>query len=269
MKIRTAAVTPARIADTWKINGIDYTFPTNVTLGSNEVIVIAGTNPAVFRAWYNLPVAVRVLGPFGGSLQNNGENLQLLAPDNPNTNEVAYVAVEELRYNDRAPWPAAADGSGLSLQRRIPLAFANSPANWQAAAPTPGALQTAADTDGDGIPDDWEIAHGTNPLVPDSNLDPDHDGMTNGEEFLAGTDPQSASSALRLEVKSALPGGVTLGFTAVSNRTYSLLYRSAMDGNGWLKLTDVAAQATNRAVTISESPNGTDRFYRLITPAQP
>ena len=48
-----------------------------------------------------------------------------------------------------------------------------------------------ADTDGDGMPDGWEIAHGLNPRVNDANDDADLDGLTNLEEYLAGTDPQA------------------------------------------------------------------------------
>ena len=46
------------------------------------------------------------------------------------------------------------------------------------------------DTDGDGMPDAWEIAHGLNPKdASDAALDPDKDGYTNLEEYLNGTDP--------------------------------------------------------------------------------
>jgi hypothetical protein len=45
------------------------------------------------------------------------------------------------------------------------------------------------DWDGDGMPDDWEIAHGLDPTADDSRLDPDFDGLTNLEEYLYGTDP--------------------------------------------------------------------------------
>jgi len=57
----------------------------------------------------------------------------------PDTNGVAYITVDEVRYDDRAPWPPGADGGGPSLQRKAPSVYGNDPANWEAAIPTPGA----------------------------------------------------------------------------------------------------------------------------------
>src|SRR5262249_48966952 len=51
------------------------------------------------------------------------------------------------------------------------------------------------DRDNDGMPDDWEIAHGLNPDDPsDAAADPDGDGLTNLQEFQLGTDPQKADT---------------------------------------------------------------------------
>src|ERR1700674_1333357 len=50
----------------------------------------------------------------------------------------------------------------------------------------------AGSTAGDGIPDDWKVAHGLDPNDPNVALeDPDHDGLTNLEEYQAGTDPNN------------------------------------------------------------------------------
>lgn len=51
--------------------------------------------------------------------------------------------------------------------------------------------QVSVDTDGDGMPDDWEIKHKLNPKDPsDGAQDADGDGYTNVEEYLNGTNPQ-------------------------------------------------------------------------------
>ncbi|MCC6821152.1 MAG: SUMF1/EgtB/PvdO family nonheme iron enzyme [Verrucomicrobiota bacterium] len=61
--------------------------------------------------------------------------------------------------------------------------------------PVLNSMPAPQDSDNDGMPDDWEIAHGLNPLQADNNGDLDRDGYTNLEEFLNGTDPQKADAS--------------------------------------------------------------------------
>ena len=52
-----------------------------------------------------------------------------------------------------------------------------------------------ADSDGDGMPDDWERKFGFNPQDPaDAALDSDGDGFSNLQEFQDGTDPLDSKS---------------------------------------------------------------------------
>jgi hypothetical protein len=51
------------------------------------------------------------------------------------------------------------------------------------------------DTDGDLMPDSWEIAYGLNMMIDDSQQDNDGDGVTNLNEYRAHTDPTDSQSA--------------------------------------------------------------------------
>jgi hypothetical protein len=50
------------------------------------------------------------------------------------------------------------------------------------------------DTDYDGMPDGWEVMYGLDPLADDSAFDPDHDGISNIDEYNLGTNPNVADN---------------------------------------------------------------------------
>jgi hypothetical protein len=91
---------------------------------------------------YQVPAEIPVFGPWHGKLDNSGETLELKSPDKPDVTPtnviVPYITVEKLGYSDTFPWPANSDGLGCSLQRIVPGAYGNDPANWAAAMPTAG-----------------------------------------------------------------------------------------------------------------------------------
>ena len=104
----------ARPTNTWRMNGLAFTFPTNIVIPSNGLLLLAATNPMAFRAKYSVPGAVQILGPFTGALQDSG-SVELQRP--------------ELRHQ-RSPYhrgevatttgavAAGGDGGGPSLQRQ-------------------------------------------------------------------------------------------------------------------------------------------------------
>jgi hypothetical protein len=130
-------------------------------------------------------------------------------------------------------------------------------------------ITTLADSDHDGVPDNWETAFGLDPdSGSDRDLDADGDGMFNWQEYVAGTDPTNALSYLKIDSVS-LTGEASVTFGAISNRTYTVEYTDDLGPGEWSRLADVAARNVNRAETVIDPGFATNRIYRLVTPWKP
>ncbi len=135
---------PEYPVNTWKIKGFSFIFPENVTLQSGELMVICSDTISVeeFRAYYNVPPAVRIFNTALGGLRNSGDTIMLLEPLKPNTDNteirVPYQVVDMIAYEDGKLWPEEADGLGMALTRKKLDQFSDDPNNWFAAIPTPG-----------------------------------------------------------------------------------------------------------------------------------
>jgi len=266
----------------WRLRGgVDFDFATNQIIPPAGFLVLVGFDPAAddlkrstFQTRYGAQATLT--GPWIGKLSNSGETLELFAPDNPQTiapevGFVPYVSVERVTYANTPPWALGADGTGFSLRKFNPAAFSDDPANWIAAAPTCGGNGAVADSDGDGIPDDWESRFGLTNGVNDAGLDPDHDGLSNLQEYLANTDPKDPGS--RLQIAAILPAtnAIEIHFIAAPQRSYSLMFADPGSPSTWRKLADINAEAQLRNVTLTDplniGPGG--RLYRLVTPRLP
>jgi hypothetical protein len=130
-------------------------------------------------------------------------------------------------------------------------------------------ITVLADSDGDALPDAWELMYGLRPDSPvDRFEDSDGDGLLNGEEYLAGTNPTNALSVLKL-VAFTDGAHAWLAFDALSNKTYTLQSTDRPGGASWSKLADCFALPTNRFRFMTPLESWTNRFYRVTTPQQP
>jgi len=133
------------------------------------------------------------------------------------------------------------------------------------------------DSDGDGMPDEYETQYGLNPLDPaDAERDLDGDAFTNLEEYLAKTNPADPKSFpprvdfLRVEKIDALPFPYVLKGTQTlapgqyafqinaGSRSYFVRIGQEIDQSGW-----VAVSYTNRTVVVKK-PGMRDREENLV-----
>ena len=111
---------------------IAFSFPAGTIIPAKGRLVIAHV-PNDVQTIYSL---AGVLGPFTGNLSNEGGTLRLRKPSGG--------IVQEVSWNDHAPWPVAADGAGHSLVLVRPSYGENDPRAW-AASPSRGGSPGAAD----------------------------------------------------------------------------------------------------------------------------
>jgi Tol biopolymer transport system component len=120
-----------------------------------------------------------------------------------------------------------------------------------------------ADTDGDGMDDDWEVAF-FGSFSRDGAGDFDVDGMSDLQEFLAGTDPTNLGSVLRVVTVSLASGGSTgLYWGASPGKSYRVEYKDDLGAATWKELSRVMATSTS-ASAVDASPDSSHRFYRVV-----
>ena len=147
---------PRNPLNRWRlVTEVVFDFPPNSFIAPGGIVLVVGFDVAdtalldAFREKFNVPAATKIFGPFAGyfgagHLDNSSGRITLLQPDNPqrpphpDAGFVPYLVVDEISYSDSAPWPAAADGAGSSLQRLRRWEFGDDAVNWGAATPTPG-----------------------------------------------------------------------------------------------------------------------------------
>lgn len=119
-----------------------------------------------------------------------------------------------------------------------------------------------ADTDGDGLPDRWEVVHGTDALVRSETADPDNDGYSNVEEHRLGTSPSNPFQPLRVTPET-LPGGrVRIAWRAGVGRRYSVESADRIAGP-FETIDGFPRTALGREERIELPTAGTIRFFRL------
>ena len=122
-----------------------------------------------------------------------------------------------------------------------------------------------SDTDGDGLPDDWELAY-FNGLQRDGTGDSDGDGQSDGMEFQAGTDPTNVGSILRVITLSPPSAGpVQVFWSAVPGKTYRVQFKASVSDPTWNDLAgDVTATDATGVKEDASAGTAAERYYRVL-----
>jgi len=121
------------------------------------------------------------------------------------------------------------------------------------------------DTDADALPDWWETEQ-LGSLAGNASADPDVDGFTNADEFLAGTAPDSAASKLAFSSmgsgSGSNAGDFILSFPTITERTYKVEWTD--DLKTWNTLATLTGTGSPATATDAGARSASNRrFYRL------
>ncbi len=161
---------------------------------------------------------------------------------------------------------------GASLRVRLPVGRAVTATATDPAGNTSelSAGITATMTSGvnDGIPDAWRKQYfggsgTTTNNQSDAFADPDHDGMSNYQEFLAGTNPTNAASAFKLAALNPKFSTNAVSLNSSNGIIYRIWSRDDLTGGNWAILADqVVGTGTNILFYDPAAADLTKRFYR-------
>ena len=192
---------------------IDFNFTgalTGRTLAPGARVLVAAKKSAFeLRYGTSLPVA----GSYSGNLNNAGEALGLYTP--------GEATIRSFAYSDLAPWPAAADGQGYSLVRKLPngnLAADSDAANWRTSVSATGNPGTSDAS----FFATWKTANG----VTVNTADTDGDGLSNALEYALGGSNTTMDAA-----KAPVVAVAPLTVSAVTNSylTFTFTRRAGAD----------------------------------------
>ncbi len=175
--------------------GANFAFPGGMQLAAGARVLVV-SDVAAFRTRYGAALDSFVVGQFqeGTKLSNSGERILILGVDG--------TAIREFTYNDKSPWPEAADGDGFSLVLNSPDSAPdhNLPESWSTGVlgGTPG------------------IGENKTMFVGDPNADRDNDGLTAFAEYAMGTSDSDLASGPGA-IKVRVDGGGDLRMTYPKN----------------------------------------------------
>jgi alpha-D-xyloside xylohydrolase len=171
--------------------------------------------------------------------------------------------------------PISVERDGVTLTKFTNATdFGHATLGWHYAAPFvwiklnhPGGqsqISFGPDSVGDGISDSWRLTYFGSAATTNSascaQCDPDGDGMTNLQEYLAGTDPTKANSVLRI---ISLDGGARMiVWNSAPGKNYRVLATANL-ATGFVPVSGTVPSAGTTTSFTDPGPVTTNKFYRV------
>jgi hypothetical protein len=129
-----------------------------------------------------------------------------------------------------------------------------------------GMNMNSRDSDGDGMPDGWEVAHLLNPTRNDSLDDLDGDGFNNSAEYAAGTDPRNPHSLLRMDGLEIDGPHVIIHWRGGTTVAHELLRATSLASNDWQVIETHYPPTPTTGVSTDVAPPSSGFYLLRVKP---
>jgi hypothetical protein len=215
---------------------------------SNHALSCIITSPApdVYRPWGSSVVVQAVATADPGSITQMVLRIEGRDYASTNANPAEFV------------WATTNFGAG-----NYPVQVLAQATDGRSVISTPCVIRLYTDTDGDGLPDQWEYQHFGSTTSCNPTNDTDSDGWNNWNEYLAGTQPTNSEHKLDwYEWNSTENNALNALLGTSTNRLYTI---EALDhdliADPWTNR--ATFRGTNWYTSWSDTGDATHRFYRV------
>jgi hypothetical protein len=116
------------------------------------------------------------------------------------------------------------------------------------------------DANGNGMSDVWEWLYNAEGVSP--NADSDHDGFSNLQESVAGTDPFNSNSFPQIVTSVHAATNFSVTMPSALGKLYQLQSTTNIAGTNWMVETNAVARS-GTSITLSASATNTAKFFRV------